>query len=362
MRQTAIPFLFLRGGTSRGPYIPRTALPEDRETLAKVLVAAIGSGHPLNIDGIGGGATVTCKVAMLSPSTAPDADVDYFFAQVSVEDGQVDFKPTCGNILAGVGPAALEMGIVEAREGETRVRIRAVNTEARVEAVVETPGGAVRYDGPAAIDGVPGTAAPIRLNFFGVAGSGTGAMLPTGAAREEIQGTEVTLIDVAMPLCVARAADLGLTGHETRETLDADAALKARMEAIRLEAGARMGLGDVSRSVTPKFAVVAEARAGGAFAARYFTPWACHPSMAVTGAQCLAASALLPGSVAEGLMTPPEAPADIAIEHPMGRIEVAMEFARSTSGLEVRSAGLTRTARLLARGELYVPGSVWANG
>ncbi|MEM9145752.1 MAG: 4-oxalomesaconate tautomerase [Pseudomonadota bacterium] len=360
MMQTAIPFLFLRGGTSRGPYMRRDALPEDRETLSEVLIAALGAGHPLNIDGIGGGAPVTTKVAMLSRSAEPEIDIDYLFAQVSVTERLVDYKPTCGNILSGVGPASIEMGLVPVADDTTCVTIRAVNTGARVEARVDTPGGVVRYDGPAAIDGVPGTAAPVHLDFFDVAGSGTGAMLPTGQAREEIQGVPVTCIDVAMPVVVALATDLGRTGHETREALDADTELLHRLEAIRREAGERMGMGDVSKSVTPKIAMVAPAKDGGHFAARYFTPWACHPSLAVTGAQCLAACALTPGSVADGLFAPPGSPADLEIEHPMGRIPVRLGFARTNRTLTVQSAGLLRTARLLARGELYVPRAVWA--
>ncbi|MGB5558229.1 MAG: PrpF domain-containing protein, partial [Paracoccaceae bacterium] len=220
MTQTAIPFHFLRGGTSRGPYFNRADLPEDRETLAEVLLAVVGSGHPLNIDGIGGGAAVTTKVAMLSRSADPDADVDYFFAQVSVEDRTVDFKPTCGNILSGVGPAALEMGLVEATGGTTRIRVLSVNTGARIEAVVETPHGKVHYDGSAAIDGVPGTAAPVYLNFMDVVGSSTGALLPTDAVRDVVDGIEVTCMDVAMPMVIARAADFGLSGHESAAELD----------------------------------------------------------------------------------------------------------------------------------------------
>lgn len=188
MAQTAIPFHFMRGGTSRGPYFRREDLPEDRETLARVLVAVLGSGQKLNIDGIGGGAAVTTKVAMLSRSQTNDCDIDYFFAQVSVEDGQVDFKPTCGNILSGVGPAAVEMGLIAPQGDVTRIRIRSVNTEARVEAVVQTPGGRVEYGGAAAIDGVPGHAAPVYLNFMDVVGSATGALLPTGALRDVIDG------------------------------------------------------------------------------------------------------------------------------------------------------------------------------
>ncbi|MEO0623381.1 MAG: 4-oxalomesaconate tautomerase [Pseudomonadota bacterium] len=360
MKQTAIPFLFMRAGTSRGPYMNRADLPEDRAALADVLVAALGAGHPLNIDGIGGGASVTTKVAMLSRSEAEDADIDYFFAQVDVEKPMVDFKPTCGNILTGVGPAAIEMGLFPATGDETTLRIRAVNTEARVETVVQTPGGSVRYDGDLAIDGVPGSAAPVGLSFMGVAGSATGALLPTGNRIDAIDGIEVTCMDVAMPVVIARAADMGLSGHESRDDLEADRGFFERMEAIRRQAGERMGMGDVSQSVTPKFAVVAEARAGGSFAARYFTPASCHPTMAVTGAQCLAACALTPGTVADVLVARTPSPMRILIEHPIGAIEVLMSYALDDDSIEIRAAGLNRTVRLLARGELYVPGAVWS--
>lgn len=361
MPQTAIPFLFLRGGTSRGPYFRRESLPEDRETLAQVLIAAVGSGHALNIDGIGGGAAVTTKVAMLSRSSLPDCDVDYFFAQVSVIDRLVDYKPTCGNILSGVGPAALEMGLVAPQGDVTRVRIHSVNTGAKVEAVVQTPGGLVNYEGSAAIDGVPGTAAPVFLNFMDVVGSVCGSLLPTGQSREVIDGIEVTCMDVAMPVCMARASDFGLTGYETAAELDANREFYARMEPIRMEAGRRMALGDVAKSVTPKFALLAPPRDGGTIAARYFMPWNCHPTMAVTGAQCLASCVLTPGTVAEGLFTPPQGqPALVLIEHPSGVIDVTVDYENGPAGFTLKSAGLLRTARLLARGEVMVPGSVWA--
>ncbi|MEL7117120.1 MAG: PrpF domain-containing protein, partial [Pseudomonadota bacterium] len=186
MTQTAIPYLFMRGGTSRGPYMNRSDLPEDLDTLAEVLISMVGAGHPINIDGIGGGTAVTTKVAMLSPSDSEWADVDYFFAQVSVEERLVDFKPTCGNILVGVGPAAIEMGLIPATGDATEVKIHAVNTGARVRAEVQTRDGAVLYDGDAAIDGVPGTAAPIGLNFMDVVGGATGSMFPTGQRIDEI--------------------------------------------------------------------------------------------------------------------------------------------------------------------------------
>ena len=360
MAQTAIPFHFFRGGTSRGPYFRREDLPADRETLARVLVAAVGSGHRLNIDGIGGGAAVTTKVAMLSRSEVEGCDIDYFFAQVSVEDGLVDFKPTCGNILSGVGPAALEMGLIAAEGDVTRIRIRSVNTGAKVEAVVRTPGGQVAYEGDAAIDGVPGTAAPVYLNFMDVVGSSTGALLPTGRLRDVIDGVEVTCMDVAMPIAIARASDFGLSGYESVEELDANRAFYDRMEPIRIAAGRMMGMGDVTKSVTPKFALLAPPRQGGTVTARYFMPWNCHPTMAVTGAQCLASCVLTPGTVAEGLFVPPEGvPAMVLIEHPGGVIDVTVDYEAGPAGFVLKSAGLLRTARLLARGEVMVPGTVW---
>ncbi len=319
----------------------------------------LGSGHANNIDGLGGGVAVTTKVAMLSPSDDDWAEVDYFFAQVSVEDRLVDFKPTCGNILSGVGPAAIELGLVRPTGDETEVKIRAVNTGAKVLARVQTPGGAMRYDGDAEIAGVPGTAAPIALNFMGVVGSSTGAFLPTGHLRDEFDGIEVTCMDVAMPMVIARAQDFGLTGYESAAELDANAEFFARMEAVRLKAGAAMGMGDVSKSVTPKFGLLAPAKTGGTVATRYFMPWNTHPSMAVTGAQCLASCALTPGTVADGLLErPTTSPASVVLEHASGTIEVLVDF-EMNNHFTLNSAGLLRTARKLADGRVYVPASVW---
>ncbi|WP_420014096.1 4-oxalomesaconate tautomerase [Tateyamaria sp.] len=360
MSQTAIPFLFMRGGTSRGPYLNRADLPEDLETLAEVLIAMVGSGHPLNIDGIGGGAAVTSKVAMLSRSADGWADVDYFFAQVSVEDRLVDFKPTCGNILSGVGPAAIEMGLVPVQDGETPVNIRAVNTEARVAAMVQTPGGQVSYEGDTRIDGVPGTSAPVALQFMETVGGVTGAFLPTGNLVDVIDGVEVTCMDVAMPMIIARAESLGLTGYESAAELDENADFFARMEALRIKAGALMGMGDVSSSVTPKFGVLAPATKGGTIATRYFMPWKTHPTMAVTGAQCLAACVLTPGTVADGLAAKPNVtPAPITLEHASGTIDVLVDYAQAENGFTIKSAGLVRTARKLVQGSVFVPAGTW---
>jgi 4-oxalomesaconate tautomerase len=338
MTQTAIPFLFMRGGTSRGPYMNRADLPEDMDQLAEVLIAIVGSGHTLNIDGIGGGAAVTTKVAMLSRSDDPWADVDYFFAQVSVEDLLVDFKPTCGNILSGVGPAAIEMGLVDAQDGETPVNIHAVNTGAKVAAVVQTPGGAVSYDGAAAIDGVPGTSAPVALQFMETVGGLTGAFLPTGNLIDRFDGVDVTCMDVAMPMVIARAKDFGLSGYESAVDLDENSEFFARMEAVRLQAGAAMGMGDVTKSVTPKFGLLAPAKHGGTISTRYFMPWKCHPTMAVTGAQCLASCVLAPGTVAAGLAAlPNETPARITLEHASGVIDVLVDYDNTSDVFVSRS-------------------------
>ena len=360
MTQRAIPYTFMRGGTSRGPYMRLDDLPEDRETLAEVLIAILGSGHPLNIDGIGGGAAVTTKVAMLSPSNDAWADVDYFFAQVSVEDRLVDFKPTCGNILVGVGPAAIEMGLVPAVEGITEVKIRAANTGAQVVSTVQTTGGAVVYDGDASIDGVPGTSAPISLMFRNIVGGATGAMFPTQSRTNQFQGIDVTCMDVAMPMVIARAEDFGLTGYETAQELDDNHVFFAQMEAVRREAGLAMGMGDVAQSVTPKFGILAKARDGGTAAVRYFMPWKTHPSLAVTGAQCLSACLLCPGTVGMGIADG-IAPIHtmLNLEHPMGKLTVAAEYDVNDGTFDMVSAGLTRTARKLAAGEVFIPNAVW---
>jgi len=361
MSQTAIPFLFMRGGTSRGPYMNRADLPDDLETLAKVLIAIVGSGHGLNIDGIGGGAAVTTKVAMLSRSSDEWADVDYFFAQVSVEDQFVDFKPTCGNILSGVGPAAIEMGLVQAAGDETPVNILAVNTAAKVTALVQTPEGNVSYDGDVQIDGVPGTSAPVALQFKETVGGATGALLPTGNPIDTIDGIYVTCMDVAMPMVIARADSFGLTGYESVAELDQNTAFFAAMEGIRQKAGKLMGLGDVSKSVTPKFGLLAPARDGGTVCTRYFMPWKTHPTMAVTGAQCLASCVLTPGTVANGLSArPKENPAPIILEHASGNIKVLVDHEIGLDGISLKSAGLIRTARLLAKGDVMIPKRIWS--
>jgi len=309
MTQTAIPFVFMRGGTSRGPYLNRADLPQDEAALSDVLIAMLGSGHTLNIDGIG---------------------------------------------------AALEMGLIDATGPETTVKIRAVNTGARVVARVQTPDGPVSYDGEAAIDGVPGTAAPVSLQFMDTIGGATGAFLPTGNLIDTFDGVDVTCMDVAMPMAIARAGAFGLTGYESAEELNENAAFFSRMEAVRIQAGAAMGIKDVAKSVTPKFGLLSPARDGGTVATRYFMPWKAHPTMAVTGAQCLASCVLTPGTVADGLAARSnERPATITLEHASGQIDVLVDYELTEDGIDLRSAGLVRTTRLLARGNVMIPKKVW---
>lgn len=360
MKQNSIPFMLFRGGTSRGPYFRSEDLPTDRKQLSEVLIAVIGAGNIRNIDGLGGGSSVTTKVAILSKSSEPDADVEYLFAQVGVDKKLVDYGPTCGNILVGVGPAALEMGLLPITGDQTKVRIRATNTNALVEAIVETPGGSVNYEGDLAIDGVPGTSAPVALNFLNTVGSFTGKMFPTGNKVDDIQGIPVTCIDVAMPMMIAKAEDFGITGYETSLELDKNQDLFARMETIRIEAGQRMGLGDVSEKVTPKIGLVSKARNSGHFSARYFMPWNAHPAMAITGSQCLSACFLASGTVTDDFASRQDnSPLEMVIEHPSGEIKLMISFDYEDGELNFHSAGVIRTARMIAEGKVFVPRSLF---
>ncbi len=352
----SIPTLFMRGGTSKGPYFKVSDLPADIPTRDKVLLAAMGSPDIRQIDGLGGADTLTSKVAMVRPSLRDDCDVDYLFAQVDIPRAIVDTGPSCGNMLSGVGPFAIETGMVKANDGVTAVRIYDFNTESRMEAIIQTPGGRVNYQGDAAIDGVPGTAAPILLNFLDAVGVKSGVLLPSGKALEVIQGIECTLLDVGMPMLLMRAADLGLTGYEGRAEIDGNKDLLARIEKIRLEAGERMGFGDVSDSVMPKVGLLSPPRETGAITSRYLTPHKLHAAHAVTGAVCVATAVLLEGSVAWALAKRPGGnPSTIWIEHPTGMIDVVMDVSDSGTNLKVHKAGILRTARPIMRGEVFIP-------
>jgi 2-methylaconitate cis-trans-isomerase PrpF len=352
-----IPCVLMRGGTSRGPFFLARDLPEAAPLRDQVLIAAMGSPHALQVDGIGGGNSLTSKVAIISPSARADADVDYLFAQVSVERAAVDTGPNCGNMLCAVAPFAIEAGLVAAKPGETLVRIFNRNTGGRIDAVVQTPGGTVTYEGDTRIDGVPGTAAPIRLTFLDAEGSKTGALLPTGHAREEIDGLPVSLVDYATPMVLLRAADFGLMGDETPEQIDANATLLRRIETIRREAGQRMGLGDVAGRVIPKVGLLSPPRQGGTLTSRYLVPDRCHKSHAVTGALCVATASRITGSIAAELAAPGSDSA-VRIEHPSGQIAVALTLHPDGS---VARASLVRTARRIFEGNLLLPAHLFEN-
>jgi 4-oxalomesaconate tautomerase len=361
--QTAIPCTLMRGGTSKGPFFLADQLPADTALRDRVLLAIMGSPDVRQIDGLGGADSLTSKVALVSRSSRADADVDYLFLQVVVNEPRVDASQNCGNMLAGIGPFAIENGLVPITGDRTRVRIHMVNTASIAVADIQTPGGAVEYDGDAAIDGVPGTAAPVLLDFLGIAGSSCGALLPTGHARDVIEGVATTLIDNGMPVVLLRAADLGKTGYESPADLEKDAALKAQVEAMRLAAGRLMKLGDVTRKTVPKMCLIAPPAHGGALSTRNFIPHVVHKAIGVFGAVSVATACLVPGSVADGIarIEPGKGRTRrLDVEHPTGFFTVEMDVTADGQSIRVERAALLRTARKLMSGEAFVSRSIWA--
>ena len=355
--QTRIPCVMMRGGTSKGAYFLASDLPGDTATRDAVLLAAMGSPDPRQIDGIGGAHPLTSKIGIVSRSTRPDADIDYLFAQVVVNEARVDTAPTCGNILAGIAPFALEQELIPAQDGETSVRIYMVNTKALCTARIKTPGGEVSYDGDSRIAGVPGTSAPVLLDFNDIAGSSCGKLLPTGNVRDTIDGVPLTAIDNGMPVVVMEASALGITGYETPDELNNNAALKARLESIRLQIGPRMNLGDVTKKVVPKLTMIAPARDGGAIATRTFIPQVCHEAIGVLGAVSVATACVIPGAVGSDMAMVPAGDTKILpVEHPTGEFTVRLEMKNG----EIARASLLRTARRLFEGSVLVPRAVWA--
>ena len=355
MSQVRIPCLLMRGGTSKGAYFLASDLPSQPTQRDRLLLAVMGSPDKRQIDGIGGSDPLTSKVAIIKPSDRPDADVDYLFAQVLVDEPRVDYGQNCGNILAGVGPFAIEKGLVAIHAAITPVRIFMENTGQVAVAKVPTPNGAICYAGETRIDGVPGQAAPILIEFADVAGSSCGALLPTGNARDVFDGVEVTCIDNGMPVVLVRAADLGCSGEESPEQLDANTLLKARLESIRLQAGPRMNLGDVSARNVPKMCLVAPAQSGGAISTRSFIPHRCHTAIGVFGAVSAATACLIEGSVAHAIAHLPGGEVKrISVEHPTGEFSVEIRLHNG----QIAGCGLIRTARLLFEGRVCVPESL----
>lgn len=344
--------MLMRGGTSKGTYFLESDLPEDTAERDDLLLRIMGSPDPRQIDGVGGAHPLTSKVAVVSPSQTPGLDVDYLFLQVMVDQPVVTDRQNCGNILAGIGPFAVERGLVAAGQQETKVRIRMVNTDGIVTATIQTPGGRPRYDGGTAIDGVPGTAAPIVLDFED--SSAGASVLPTGNLTDEFGGITVTCVDNGMPVVVVAASSLGATGYEPIAELESNEELNKRVQELRLEAGKAMGLGDVSGTTVPKISLVAPPAAGGTICTRTFIPVRVHESIGVLGAVSVGTAVMLPGAVGGDLaVMPPEGSHRLSIEHPSGALQVEVELDTTTTPPKVLRSGVVRTARKLFDGTVF---------
>jgi 4-oxalomesaconate tautomerase len=350
-----VPCIYMRGGTSKGPFFDKRELPQNRLERNAILLKVMGSPDPNQIDGLGAAVTVTSKVVMAEPSKRPNIDVDYLFAQVDIENPIVDTLPPCGNMMAGVGPFAIEKGWVKATIPETRVRIYNINTNSVIEEIVQTPKGKVEYNGNAQIDGVPGTASPIIMNLSDQVGGKTGKQLPTGKLKEIINGVEVTIIDAGSLMVLLKAKDIGLVGNENKEFFDTNKDLMKKLEAIRLEAGLRAGMGDVSESVLPKIGILSSpSDEKHNIRSLYLTPKTLHPSHAVTGAICVGTALKLKGTVANEVgKENGQLREFVIIEHIAGVIEVNIEMKKTETGLQLDKAGTLRTVRKIMEGYVY---------
>lgn len=350
-----VPSIYMRGGTSKGPFFDKRDLPKNKTERDKLILKVMGSPDPHQIDGLGATVTVTSKVVMAEPSKRKGIDVDYLFAQVDIENPIVDTMPPCGNMMAGVGPFAIEKGWVKATIPETRVMIYNINTNSTIEEIVQTPQGKVVYDGQAQIDGVPGTAAPIIMNLFDLVGGKTGKQFPTGKLKEKIDSIEVTIIDAGSTMVLFKAQDLGLKGDENEAFFTENKTLMQKLETIRIEAGKRAGMGDVRDNVLPKIGILSVPKhSGNTIQSRYLTPKTLHPSHAVTGAICIGAALKIKGTVASEVgIDNGQNRQMIKIEHPSGIIEVNIEMIEKPRGMELEKAGTIRTVRKIMEGYVY---------
>ncbi|MGC2175329.1 MAG: 4-oxalomesaconate tautomerase [Acidimicrobiales bacterium] len=359
--QRSIPCSIIRGGTSKGLYFQLKDLPDNVSARDAVLLAAMGAPDVREIDGLGGGHPLTSKVAVVSPSMRLDADINYLFLQVWPDRAEVSDNQNCGNLLAGVGPFAIEEGLVATVGDVTPVRIWMENTQSLAVARIETPRGRVNYDGAARIDGVPGTSAPIPIEFVDVAGSTCGALLPTGHAVDVVEGVDVTCIDNGMPVVCVSAEALGISGYEEPSEIEANADVCEKVERIRLAAGRLMNLGDVTNKTVPKVSLLAPPKDGGAVTTRTFIPKRVHDAIGVFGAVSVATACLVKGSVAADIagVVDSDASVTLDVEHPTGYFSVTMNVSTDDGKVTVNSAALLRTARLLMRGDVFVPSSTW---
>ena len=353
--QKAIPCVMMRGGTSKGAYFLKSDLPADETARDQVLLEVMGSPDDLQIDGLGGANPLTSKVAIISKSDQAGVDIDYLFAQVVVDEPVVGYGQNCGNILAGVGQFAIEKGLVEAGDPTTDITVHMVNSGDNAVVTVATPGGEVAYEGDAAIDGVPGTAAPVPLNFLDTAGAICGALLPSGNIVDEIDGVKLTCIDNGMPVVALRASDFGVEGTETVEQLEANEELKSRLESIRLQAGPLMNLGDVTDKTVPKMTLLSKPRSGGVISTRSFIPHRCHSTIGVFAAVSVATACLIPGTPAADIAgNLSGAGTRLLIEHPSGGMEVDIEIEINGEDINLKRSGFLRTARKLYEGSVFV--------
>jgi len=359
--QTAIPTLFMRGGTSRGPFFLESDLPADPATRDRVLLAVLGSPDRRQIDGLGGAHPLTSKAGIVRKSATQGVDIDFLFVQLQPDSERVDTSANCGNMLAAVAPFALETGLAAPTGPTTTLRVLTLNTGMQCDITVQTPNGQVNYEGTARIDGVPGSAAPVDIDFLDTAGSVCASLLPTGSVKDIIDGIEVTCIDNGMPLVLVPAAALGRSGYEGVAELNADTELKTRLERLRLACGHAMGLGDVSDKNYPKMTLVAPPRLGGSVCTRSFIPHVCHDAIGVLAAVTVATACMLEGSVADGIAVAPAGGGRISVEHPGGEFSVELEVDPAYPR-NVTRAALLRTARLIMRGDVMVPQTVWKKG
>lgn len=351
--QCAIPTVVMRGGTSKGLYFLEKDLPQDPRARDRLLLAAMGSPDPRQIDGMGGAHPLTSKVAVVSASTDDAADIDYLFLQVAVDKAVVSDGQNCGNILAGVVPFGIEQGLIAAVDGVTMARVRLRNSGGIAVVHVQTPGGRVTYAGDASIAGVPETAAPVMIDFANVAGANCGSLLPTGHVLDEVDGVSVTCIDNGMPVVLLRASDFKKTGVESPQELESDAELKRRIESIRLQAGYMMNLGDVTDKTVPKMSLVAPAENGGTIATRTFIPHRVHTSIGVLGAASVAAACCIPGTVAAGIAGSASGEW-LKVEHPTGQFTIDIDVSEVDRSYTVSRSALLRTCRKLMDGKVYV--------